>query len=62
MAGVQGKVAFGLSHFCVLSFSKSRALNPYTPLVGPWHPGKFCLLAVLAKRADALAAGGVGAA
>ena len=22
MAGVQGKVAFGLSHFCVLSFSK----------------------------------------
>ena len=24
MAGVQGKVAFGLSHFCVLSFSKKR--------------------------------------
>ena len=22
MAGVQGKVAFGLSHFCILSFSK----------------------------------------
>ena len=24
MAGVQGKVAFGLSHFCVLSFSKKK--------------------------------------
>ena len=22
MAGVQGKVAFGLRHFCILSFSK----------------------------------------
>ena len=22
MVGVQGKVAFGLSHFCILSFSK----------------------------------------
>ena len=34
MAGVQGKVAFGLSHFCVLSFSK-KSLGQQIPMKIP---------------------------
>ena len=41
MAGVQGKVAFGLRHFCILSFSK-RKFRPANSHEDPnltmhWH-------------------------